>query len=283
MDSSINYSYDAYFHIFKVPHWRAYFYKFLSVNLWGSIPSTIQKRLSAFYANMYNKPFSKFIIRPYVQVNYRNKNYLEKFKPPFGKPDFDSFQDFFVREFKTLPITKNTEVWPCEGLLCDMGNVGEFKDVCVKSDRRNIHTIFGVSQGTIPPGYSFSNVFLHNKNYHRIHAPISGKITRVQHVPGDLIVLRPWIYKQNPSLPAFRNERYNIDILDTDNKTWYLSIIGGPAVGTIALQDGIAVGASVKKLQQLAMFYLGSTCCIAGPRSPRYHTKNTFVEVGMCY
>jgi phosphatidylserine decarboxylase len=283
MDSSINYSYDAYFHVFKVPQWRAYFYKFLSVNLWGSIPSTIQKKLSAVYANLYNKPFSKFIIGPYIQLNYRNKNYLEKFKPPFGKSNFESFQDFFVREFKRLPKTEDTQVWPCEGLLCDTGKVRDFKDVMVKSDKRNIHTIFGVPQGTIPLEYSFSNVFLHNKNYHRIHAPISGKITRVQHVPGDLIVLRPWIYKQNPSLPAFRNERYNIDILDTDNETWYLSIIGGPAVGTIALQDGIAVGASVKKLQQLALFYLGSTCCIAGPKPPRFHSKNTFVEVGMCY
>ena len=283
MNSSINYSYDSYFHVFKVPLWRARFYKFLSVNLWGGIPSNIQRKISAVYANLYNKPFSKSIIKPYIKLNYRDKQYLQKFKPPFGKESFENFQDFFIREFKNDPVTTASEVWPCEGLLCDLSKVKDFSSIGIKSDKRNIHTIFGVSNDTIPSNYTFSNVFLHNKNYHRIHAPVSGRITRVQHIPGDLIVLRPWIYKQNPSLPAFRNERYNVDILDANGKVWYLSIIGGPGVGTIALQTGIKIGSVISKLQQVAMFYLGSTCCMASPRPPRYHSKNTFVEVGMGY
>ena len=124
---------------------------------------------------------------------------------------------------------------------------------------------------------------MHNKNYHRIHAPISGTITRIQHVPGDLIILRPWIYKQNPSLPAFRNERYNIDITDDKGRVWYLSVVGDPAVGTIELSKLIQVGNSVEKLDELALFLLGSTCCMAAPEKPKHHCKNTFVEVGTTY
>jgi phosphatidylserine decarboxylase len=153
----------------------------------------------------------------------------------------------------------------------------------VKSDRRNLHTVFGVKKDDIPEDYTFSNVFLHNKNYHRIHSPIDGTITRIQHMPGDLIVLRPWIYKQNPSLPAFRNERYNIDITDSSGKKWYLSIVGGPAVGSIELGMNIAPGAKVRKLQEISVFYLGSTCCMAAPLAPRFHQKNAFVEVGASY
>lgn len=283
MDSSINYSSEVYFRVFSVPQWRAYFYKFLSVNIWGALPSPLQRRISAMYANVYNKPFSKQIIKPYLKANYNDSNYLVQFKPPFDKTSFDSFQDFFIREFKSVPKNPELYVWPCEGLLCDVGKKESFSTVKVKSDKRNIDTIFGVPQGTIPSDYTFTNVFLHNKNYHRIHAPISGIITRIQHVPGDLVVLRPWIYKHNPSLPAFRNERYNLDILDVNNKTWYLSIIGGPAVGTVVLPEGIKIGAQINKLQQIALFYLGSTCCMAAPKSPRLHTKNSFVEVGMSY
>lgn len=271
------------FTVFKVPQWRATMYQFLSVQLWGNLPSAIQRKLSAWYSSIYTKPYSKKIIKPYLRINYSDENYLQHFKPPNGKKEFDNFQDFFTREFRTLPKNTSPYVWPCEGLLCDIGAVATTSMSRVKSDKRSLSAIFQVDEDTIPKDYFFTNVFLHNKNYHRIHAPISGTISRIQHVPGDLIVLRPWIYKQNPSLPALRNERYNIDIVDTKGRTWYLSIVGGPAVGTIALPDRLQVGVKVQKLEQIALFYLGSTCCMAAPVTPRYHVKNSFVAVGDTY
>ncbi len=286
MNTEINacsYHSDPHFNVFKVPQWRADMYKFLSVRLWGNIPSPLQRRLSKVYSSLYDKPFSKRFIAPYVKLNYSDENYLEKFKPPFGKNDYDSFQDFFIREFKSLPMTASKMVWPCEGLLCDVNYVSNITTTKVKCDERQVETVFGVDKESIPDNYTFTNVFLHNKNYHRIHAPVNGTITRIQHVPGDLVVLRPWIYKQNPSLPAFRNERVNIDIVDEENRTWYLSIVGGPAVGTIELPENIQLNATVGKLDEIALFYLGSTCCMASPVAPRFHEKNTFVEVGASY
>nr|WP_298789639.1 phosphatidylserine decarboxylase [uncultured Allomuricauda sp.] len=283
METITSYYSDPSFTVFKVPRWRAKLYKFLSVEVWGNIPSNLQRSISAWYTSFYNKPISKKIIEPYVRINYSDKNYLEKFKPPNGKTDFECFQDFFIREFKALPRVESPYVWPCEGLLCDEERIDNLRLVCIKSDIRTVAAVFGIGDRKIPKDYTFTNVFLHNKNYHRIHSPINGTISRIQHLPGDLVVLRPWIYKENPSLPAFRNERYNIDILDENGKTWYLSIVGGPAVGTIALAKNIAVGSKVSKLQELSLFYLGSTCCMAAPISPRYHNKNTFVEVGVPY
>ncbi|MEM7382356.1 MAG: phosphatidylserine decarboxylase [Bacteroidota bacterium] len=281
--ASVDYYSDPYFTVYKVPQWRADVYKFFSVYIWGNLPGNIQRRLSAFYASNYDKPYSKWIIEPYIRFHYRDKNYLDKFSPPEGKDEFESFQDFFIRRFKDMPKNQNPWVWPCEGLLCDVGEVRDIESVLVKFDRRNVNTIFGVSPNSIPGKYHFTNVFLHNKNYHRIHAPVNGKISRIQHVPGDLVVLRPWIYMQNPSLPAFRNERYNIDITDEEGRTWYMSIVGGPAVGTIKLPEAVKLGANVEKLEELATFYLGSTCCMAAPEPPRVHSKNTFVEVGATY
>ncbi len=282
MESSCYYS-DPSFTVFKVPDWRAKMYTYLSIDIWGNVPSPIQRKLSNVYANIYNKPFSKKWIAPYIRVNYSDKNYLDKFKPPFGKEDFESFQDFFIREFRQLPENAHPFVWPCEGLLCEEGKVENIPVSNVKGDQRTVATIFGVAEDEIPANYSFTNVFLHNKNYHRIHAPVSGTISRIQHIPGDLVILRPWIYRQNPSIPAFRNERYNIDILDAEGRTWYLSIVGGPAVGTIVLPASIQEGAKVEKLEQLALFFLGSTCCMAAPVAPRFHGKNVFVEVGASY
>lgn len=274
---------DPYFTVYRIPEWRASLYQFLSVHLWGILPGTWQRNFSAFYAKIYDQPFSKWFIKPYTQYYYRNKNYLQNYIPPEGKEEFETFQDFFVRRFKVLPTNTSDWVWPCEGLLCDEGRVEELKTSRVKQDRRQLHTIFGIAAQELPEDYSFTNVFLHNKNYHRIHAPITGTVTRIQHVPGDLVILRPWIYKEDPSLPAFRNERYNLDITDDEGKVWYLSIVGGPAVGNIALPLDIKEGCRVEKLEEIALFYLGSTCCMAAPRPPRYHERNSFVEVGASY
>ena len=278
--STDNYYSDPSFTVFQVPQWRAYLYRFFSVKVWGGLPSTTQRKLSQWYASIYDKPISKWIIKPYIKVNYNDETYLDKFNPPDRKTEFETFQDFFTREFKELPKNESPWVWPCEGLLCEEDKVAAIDTVQVKCDRRGVQTVFGAE---VPSTHTFTNVFLHNKNYHRIHSPIDGTICRIQHVPGDLVVLRPWIYKQNPSLPAFRNERYNIDIVAGQGRTWYLSIVGGPAVGTIALHADVALGAKVKKLAELALFYLGSTCCMASPVPPRFHLRNSFVEVGASY
>ena len=274
---------DPYFTVYSIPNWRAKVYRFMSVNLWGNLPSNIQRKISAVYARNYSKPYSKWIIKPYVRYYYRDKDYLKRFIPPDGKEEFESFQDFFVRKFKSLPQNDEPWVWPCEGLLCDEDKVSNMTTSKVKCDTRSVHTIFGVAENEIPSNYTFTNVFLHNKNYHRIHSPVNGTISRIQHVPGDLVILRPWIYKQDPSLPAFRNERYNVDIVDEEGRTWFLSIVGGPAVGTIELPGNVRVGSSIEKLDELALFYLGSTCCMAAPIAPRVHSRNSFVEVGATY
>ena len=274
---------DPFFTVYKVPSWRATLYTFMSVKLWGNIPSPLQRSISKVYSKTYDKPYSKLIIPFYLKFNYSDKEYLNKFKPPNKKESYESFQDFFTREFKEIPKNTNSYVWPCEGLLCHLGKIKEIPVSKVKYDKRSPATIFGLKASEIPSDYVFSNVFLHNKNYHRIHAPVDGVITRIQHVPGDLVVLRPWIYKQNPSLPAFRNERYNIDITDKQGQVWHLSIVGGPAVGTIELNSKIKLNSKVTKLEQLALFYLGSTCCMATPVAPCAHTQNTFVEVGATY
>ncbi|MEO0572325.1 MAG: phosphatidylserine decarboxylase, partial [Bacteroidota bacterium] len=112
--SSAYYS-DPTFTVFKVPNWRAYFYKFLSINIWGSIPSPIQRRISNWYASLYDKPFSKYFIKPYLRMNYSDGHYLDKFRPPNGKTQFDTFQDFFIRQFKSVPKNASDWVWPCEG------------------------------------------------------------------------------------------------------------------------------------------------------------------------
>jgi phosphatidylserine decarboxylase len=255
-------------------------YRYMSLNLWGNVPSKLQKAVSKIYANVYNRKWTKHIIKPYCRYHYKDPNYIDQFKPAdINKERFESFQDFFTREFIEPPKINTEHAWACEGLLCQYGKVGELPLINIKGDRRNIKTIFGNTDEAIPADYYFSNIFLHNNNYHRIHAPVKGKVTRIERINGDLVLLRPWAYKQ-PSTPALRNERVNIDITDKQGRKWYLSIVGGPGVGSILVINGIEVGTEVNVGEEISLFLLGSTCCIACPESNEVSKIGDIVYMG---
>lgn len=258
-------------------------YRFLSIHVWGSLPSWLQREISRVYANIYNKQFTRHLIKPYCKINKIEKTYLNKFRPASGAEDYQSFQDFFIRVYNDPITIKSDKIWGCEGLLCDHVKVKDTSWIKIKNQIRDLKSIFGSIAKKIPDHYYFSNIFLHNSNYHRIHAPVSGKISRIEHIPGDLVLLRPWIYQKDPSLPALLNERVNIDIVNKEGKKWYLSIVGGPAVGTIVLSEAIHSGSSVQIGQEIATFLLGSTCCIASPEPVSQAQVGQQVEVELPY
>lgn len=257
-------------------------YRFVSLNIWGNLPSPVQRNISKLYANIYNKSFTKYIIKPYCKFNRLNEKYLNQFVSESGSEYYASFQDFFTRVFKK-PLNITTDyVWPCEGLLCDYGTVKSFDSVNIKGDRKTIRSIFGSMGNDINDSAYFSNVFLHNNNYHRIHAPANLVVQEIDHIPGDLVMLRPWLYKEAPSLPAMRNERVNLKLIDDEGRMWYLSIVGGPAVGTIELAYNLRPGYHLIAGQEIGKFLLGSTCCMVSPVETE--TQNlTKVSVGQKY
>ena len=257
-------------------------YRYISLNVWGNLPSQVQRHISRIYSNLYNKSFSRFIIKPYCKWNYSDPRYLDQFRPASGRDDYSSFQDFFTRVYKKLPTFNSDHVWPCEGLLCDYGQVDELSKINVKGDRRTIRAIFGSMGDEISGDSFFSNVFLHNNNYHRIHSPVEAEVVDIERIHGDLVLLRPWVYKNDPSLPALRNERVNIKLKDGDGRYWYLSIVGGPAVGTIVLKDTTQRGAFLQLGQEVGKFLLGSTCCIISPL-PSGHQAGDMVFMGDDY
>ena len=258
---------------------KASTFRFISISLWGVLPGVVQRKISRTYANIYNKKWTKHLIKPYCRAHYDNPNYLDNYLPASRANDYRSFQDFFTRVLKFPPNIIGETIWACEGLLCEYGMVRELSLVKVKGEKRHLRAVFGEEGHAIPDDYYFSNVFLHNNNYHRIHAPVQGTVKRIEHIPGDLVLLRPWAYKE-PSLPALRNERINVDIEDNKGRKWYMSIVGGPGVGSIVLASSTFVGASVLIGQEVATFLLGSTCCVASPDPCLYTKVGDQVEMG---
>lgn len=241
---------------------------YLSENVWGRFPKIFHIGVSKFLSSIYKMRFSRFFIAPYCHIQYGDSRYYTKFKPEYGGTDYRTFQDFFTRCFLDEPTIHHASVWPCEGLLCDYGLFRDLSLIKVKNEPIPIRKVFGESGDSIPDNYHFTNIFLHNNNYHHIHAPTAGTITKIEYIPGHLLWLRPWFYKDKPSIPALTNERINVDILDTQQRTWFISIVGGPLVATIRLAKGMEMGAALVTGQKIATFEIGSTCCMASPEAP---------------
>ncbi len=242
--------------------------RFLVTKLfWNALPSFLQIGISRVYAQIYTISLSRFFIKPFCSMNGLNDNYLKLFNSETSKAEnYKNFQDFFCRQLKN-PITPQSNlVWPCEGYLCEQGLVSTLPVIKIKGEKKGLKKVFSSLNDLVPDSYFYTNIFLHNKNYHRVHAPISGRITRIEKIAGDLSILRPWFYsKTEISKPALRNERVNIDITDYSGQVWFMSIVGGMAVGTIELLKNTFLNNTVLCGEEIALFRLGSTVCLATP------------------
>lgn len=194
-----------------------------------------------------------------------NDEYLKQFESTKTQSGYLSFSDFFKRRYRTALIVAGAMIWPCEGYVCDWGFVDDIQIADLKGDIVDVDEIFQTDREKIKNHY-FVNVFLHNHNYHRIHAPTDGRIKSINTVAGGLSFLRPWLYeKESRSYPAHHNERTVFEIEDRHNKTWWVTLVGGFGVGTIRLAKQAQVGAVLSVGQEIAWFELGSTVCIASP------------------
>lgn len=246
---------------------RVSFFSQLWSQLWNALPSFVQIFASKVYSRLYRTSFSRFFIRPFCWMHSLTPDYLSQFVSPLTQSsEYLTFQDFFTRKLKKPLVPKAELIWPCEGYICEQGPVSALSLVNIKGEWRDLRVIFGKVRTAIPDFYYFTNIFLHNQNYHRIHSPVSGTLERIERVPGALAILRPWFYpKTEISRPALTNERVNLDIRDVWGRIWHMSIVGGMAVGTIEILEKCQLKGFIEAGDELALFHLGSTCCLAAP------------------
>lgn len=240
--------------------------KLFADKFWNVLPSFFQKLISDFLAFLYSTQVSKFFIGSFARRYNLDQKELSKYVPGSGRKEYSSFQDFFTRQLVTPLTTKYNSIFPCEGQVCESGLVADLNEVNVKGQKQSVKNIFGNLGQKIPDTYFFINLFLHNHNYHRFHAPVSGVIKSMQYIPGQLNFLRPWLYpRKQVSEPALVNERVVLEIEDTSKQLWFLTFVGGMCVGKIKLHEQIRTGYALNCGEEIGLFLLGSTCCIAAP------------------
>jgi phosphatidylserine decarboxylase len=150
---------------------------------------------------------------------------------------YQSFNDFFTRPLKAgvRPIAAADFVCPVDGAISQFGAIDDYRILQAKGHRFTATDLVGgdsVLAAHFRHG-SFANLYLSPRDYHRLHMPCDGKLTRMIHVPGALFSVNPTTARGVPNLFA-RNERVVCVFDSPQHGPFVMVLVGATIVGSIA-------------------------------------------------
>ncbi|PIG25906.1 phosphatidylserine decarboxylase [Janthinobacterium sp. 35] len=149
---------------------------------------------------------------------------------------YTSFNDFFTRALRpdARPLAQADYVCPVDGRISQFGSID--KDQIFQAKGHNFSTTALVGGDAALAAQfehgSFANLYLSPRDYHRIHMPCDGRLTRMIYVPGELFSVNPTTARGIPGLFA-RNERV-VCVFDTANGPFVMTLVGATIVGSMA-------------------------------------------------
>lgn len=212
------------------------------------------------------------VIRLYIALF---KIEMEQFE---GSPgEFATFNEFFARPLKpgARPIADGAgqAVSPVDGRVVSSGKITQGRLIQAKGRDYSLSELLGGDPVWEEyKGGSFITLYLSPRDYHRIHSPAAGKVTRFIYLPGELWSVSPAGVSNVPRLFS-RNERL-ITVLESDMGEMLLVAVGATVVGRIRvlyhpvvsnikgaspLSETLAAPYPVEKGDELGRFELGST------------------------
>ena len=204
-----------------------------------------------------------------------------------AQPDpasYASFNEFFTRALKegARPLDPARWICPVDGAISQFGAIEQDQIFQAKGHRYSTTALVGgdaALAAQFENGH-FATLYLSPRDYHRIHMPCDGTLTRMIYVPGDLFSVNPTTARGVPGLFA-RNERV-VCVFETAQGPLVLVLVGATIVGSMATVWHGQVnpprrprvtewhyegqGISLKKGEEMGRFLLGSTVVMLWPR-----------------
>ncbi len=150
---------------------------------------------------------------------------------------YASFNDFFTRALKdgARPLADADLVSPVDGTISQLGAIDHDQIVQAKGHRYSTTALVGGDPALAARFHdgSFATLYLSPKDYHRIHMPCDGVLTRMLHVPGALFSVNPVTARGVPGLFA-RNERVVCVFESKTAGLFVLTLVGATIVGSMA-------------------------------------------------
>ena len=157
-----------------------------------------------------------------------------------ANPDVTSyatFNDFFTRPLRdgARPIANTDFVCPVDGAISQLGAIDNDQIFQAKGHSFSTTALVGGDAALAAQFQhgSFANLYLSPKDYHRLHMPCDGCLTRMIYVPGALFSVNPTTARGIPNLFA-RNERVVCVFESPEHGTFVSVLVGATIVGSMA-------------------------------------------------
>ena len=203
-----------------------------------------------------------------------------------------TFNDFFTRALKpgVRPLAKADLVCPVDGAISQFGAIAHDQLLQAKGHHYSTTALVGgdAALAALYDHGTFATIYLSPKDYHRIHMPVGGRLSRMIYVPGDLFSVNPVTARGVPGLFA-RNERV-VCVFESVRGPFVLVLVGATIVGSMAtVWHGVVnpprgkvvrewlypaapgqpeASIFLKQGEEMGRFLLGSTVVMLFPKGP---------------
>ncbi len=196
---------------------------------------------------------------------------------------YKSFNEFFTRPLKAgaRPPAEADFLCPVDGAISQFGAIERDQIFQAKGHRYSTTALVGGDRQLAAQfeNGSFATLYLSPRDYHRIHMPCDGRLTRMIYIPGALFSVNPTTARGVPGLFA-RNERV-VCVFESAHGPFVLTLVGATIVGSMATvwhgvvnppRPGVIrewrydeQNIMLKKGDEMGRFLLGSTVVMLFP------------------
>ena len=149
---------------------------------------------------------------------------------------YSSFNEFFTRPLQdgARQLADADFLCPVDGAISQFGAIERDQIFQAKGHRYSTTALLGGDRELAArfENGSFATLYLSPRDYHRIHMPCAGKLTRMIYVPGALFSVNPTTARGVPGLFA-RNERV-VCLFESAVGPFALVLVGATIVGSMA-------------------------------------------------
>lgn len=155
-------------------------------------------------------------------------------------PDIASYRTF--NEFFTRPLKDGVRLWatadflsPVDGAISQFGAIDDHHMLQAKGHLFTTTELLG-GDASLAAQFrygSFANLYLSPRDYHRLHMPCDGILTRMIYIPGALFSVNPVTARGVPNLFA-RNERVVCVFRSPEHGPFVMVLVGATIVGSMA-------------------------------------------------
>lgn len=203
---------------------------------------------------------------------------LDEAKEPEG--GYKSFADFFGREL--MPGARRVcgdprcLVSPCDGQILETGKLAQATPPTyeIKGNVYSLESLLGrTGEAERFSGGGYAVIYLHPRDYHRVHVPAEGSLTGTRHIPGRRYPVNSWSDNRVDDLYG-KNERVVFDFDVNDGGRLAVVMVAAFGVGNIETRYNASNSAhrvdavverkidppvAMKRGDTLGAFRLGST------------------------